>query len=74
MLKKTLDQYKAKRQTVSSLDRQMDDICETFDRVSLEVLEYDDTTVRQLIDTIKVMSEDKLLIIFKGGFEMAQMM
>lgn len=28
--------------------------------------------MRQLIDTIKVVNEDKLLIIFKGGIQMEQ--
>jgi hypothetical protein len=37
-----------------------------------ESKEYSDSVVRQLIDTIKVVNEDKLLIIFKGGFQMEQ--
>ena len=33
---------------------------------------YSDNVVRQMIDTIKVVNEDKLLIIFKGGCEVEQ--
>lgn len=50
----------------------MDDICETLGRASLKITEYDVPTVRQLIHAIRVMSEDSLLIIFKGKFEINQ--
>lgn len=73
-LQKVLEDYKSQRQVVTSIDRQMYDLCETLGRTSLDVTEYDDKNIRQLIDTIKVMGEDKLLIIFKGGFEMKQPM
>ena len=34
-----------------------------------EVIEYNDSLVRQLIDTIKVIGTDRLLVIFKNGLE-----
>ncbi len=36
--------------------------------------EYDDKLVRQIIDTIKVMSENKIIICFKNGLEYEQEM
>ena len=33
------------------------------------VIEYNNQAIRQIIDCIKVISQDEITIIFKGGFE-----
>ncbi|MEG0900032.1 MAG: hypothetical protein RSF40_10030 [Oscillospiraceae bacterium] len=73
-LQTLLEGYKTQRQAVTSLDRQMGEICETLGKSILAITEYDDKNVRQLIDTIKVVGDNQLLIIFKGGFELEQTM
>lgn len=73
-LQTLLEGYKSQRQAVTSLDRQMGEICETLGKTALAITEYDDKNVRQLIDTIKVVGDSQLLIIFKGGFELEQTM
>lgn len=52
--------------------RKIEDMSAALRNVPFEVSEYSDNVVRQMVDTIKVMNEDKLLIIFKGGFEVQQ--
>ncbi|MEW6274440.1 MAG: hypothetical protein AB1556_04925 [Bacillota bacterium] len=39
---------------------------------NFNLAEYDDALVRQLVDTVKVLSDSKILITFKGGLEMEQ--
>ena len=36
---------------------------------SAEITEWDDTLVRQLVDTVKVLAKDKILLILKSGKE-----
>ena len=40
--------------------------------VTFECTEYKDSVVRQMIDTIRVMSAEKLPIVFKGGYAIEQ--
>lgn len=71
-LRQTLEQCRAKQNGPDDLTRQIDDICNALRNAPFEITEYNNNVVRQLIDTIKVVNEDKLLIIFKGGFQMEQ--
>lgn len=73
-LQQVLASYQLQKQALTSVNRQMDDICETLGNATLEITEYNDKNIRQLIETIKVMDRDKLLIVFKGGFEMEVLM
>lgn len=71
-LQKTLKQYQAEQNGPDELARQMDDICKALEDAPFEITEYSNNIVRQFIDTIKVVNEDKLLFIFKGGITMEQ--
>lgn len=71
-LRQTLEQCRAKQNGPDELTRQIDDICNALRNAPFEITEYSNNVVRQLIDTIKVVNEDKLFIIFKGGFQMEQ--
>lgn len=71
-LQKTLEQYQAEQNGPDELARQMDDICKALEDAPFEITEYSNNIVRQFIDTIKVVNEDKLLFIFKGGITMEQ--
>jgi DNA invertase Pin-like site-specific DNA recombinase len=72
ILRQTLEQCRAKQNGPDELTRRIDDICRALQNAPFESTEYSDSVVRQLIDTIKVVNEDKLLIIFKGGIQMEQ--
>jgi len=71
-LRQTLEQCRAKQSGPDELTQQIDDICNALRNAPFEITEYNNNVVRQLIDTIKVVNEDKLLIIFKGGFQLEQ--
>lgn len=71
-LQKTLEQYQAEQNGPDKLARQIDDICKALEDAPFEITEYSNNIVRQFIDTIKVVNEDKLLFIFKGGITMEQ--
>ena len=42
---------------------------EAMNNFSAEITEWDDTLVRQLVDTVKVLAKDKILLILKSGKE-----
>lgn len=71
-LQKTLEQYQAEQNGPDELARQIDDISKALEDAPFEITEYSNNIVRQFIDTIKVVNEDKLLFIFKGGITMEQ--
>lgn len=71
-LQKMLEQHQAQQNGPDELNRQVDDICEALKDAFFEMTEYSNNIVRQFIDAIKVMDEDKLLIVFKSGFEAEQ--
>jgi ribosomal protein L16 Arg81 hydroxylase len=50
----------------------MNELFSILESEALTMTEFDNTLVKQLINTIKVKSKDKILIIFNGGFEMEQ--
>lgn len=52
--------------------RKIENMRAALRNASFEISEYSDNVVRQMIDTIKVINENKLLIIFKGGCEVEQ--
>ena len=47
-------------------------ICSELGMDTFECTEYKDSVVRQMIDTIRVMSAEKLPIVFKGGYAIEQ--
>lgn len=47
----------------------MNEVLNTLDALKNHPIEYDDKAVRLLIDCIKVLSKNELLVIFKGGIE-----
>ncbi|TCL54097.1 DNA invertase Pin-like site-specific DNA recombinase [Kineothrix alysoides] len=71
-LRKKREQYRTELYSSDELTRQIDDICGALQNAPFESTEYSDSVVRQFIDTIKVVNENKLLIIFKGGIQMEQ--
>ena len=43
---------------------------EELQKAKFQMTEYDDVTVRKVIECIRVLSKTEVQIIFKGGFEM----
>ena len=53
----------------SANENRMNEVINLTDILKNQPLEYDDKATRKLIDCIKVMSKNELLIIFKGGIK-----
>ncbi|MEG1084319.1 MAG: hypothetical protein RSE04_07740, partial [Hydrogenoanaerobacterium sp.] len=49
------------------VSHQVDMMLEALKTAPLTVIEYDDNLTRQLIDTINVIGDNRLLIVFKDG-------
>jgi DNA invertase Pin-like site-specific DNA recombinase len=71
-LQKTLERHKAQQNGPDTITLQMMNICNALRDAPFECTEYKDSVVRQMIDTIKVMSADTLRIFFKGGYTVEQ--
>lgn len=67
--KEMINLKKQNQVKASSNEGRMQEIINTVDAMKNSVIEYDDKITRKLIDCIKVMSKNELLIIFKGGIE-----
>ncbi len=71
-LQATLDELKTKAEIECNITQKVGQAIEIMESLDEEVERYDDILVRQSIDTIRVMGSDRLLIVFKDGFEWEQ--
>lgn len=67
--KKIISQKRDKEMVSSANEIRMDEIINTVEKLKNTSIQYDDKITRKLIDCIKVMSKNELLIIFKGGIQ-----
>lgn len=67
--KKIIAQKKQNHPEITTNEKRMTEIFETLESMKNTPIEYDDKMTRKLIDCIKVMSKNQLLIIFKGGIQ-----
>ena len=59
---------------IAQADKRAEQIAAELDTVETGITSFDELTVRQLVGAIRVLSEDKLLIRFKDGTEIEQIM
>lgn len=71
-LHERLKQYREACAAEKSADLKLAEMTHTLEAEPEEVIEYNASLVRQLIDTIKVIGTDRLLVIFKNGLEYEQ--
>lgn len=45
---------------------------EAMENVSSELAQWDESIIRQLVDTVKVLSEDSIKVYLRGGLEVEQ--
>lgn len=43
-----------------------------LDRDALDITEWDESVIRQMVETVKVMSKDEIIVTLKGGAEINQ--
>ena len=67
-----LTEYRQSCLTEKSVGGRTGDMTEALESEPEECIKYDNALVRQLIETIKVIGSDRLLVIFKSGFEYEQ--
>jgi len=68
----TLRGYEAAQKASGISAAQLDRICGALDRLLTNLDRWDDETVRNLIHTVKVLSKDKILVMFRTGTESEQ--
>ena len=72
VLREQLEMLEASSVESGSGDSEKDRITKIFEKMNLEIVEYDDLLVRRLIECIKIMSDKTVVIIFKGGIEVTE--
>ena len=68
-LKAVIKDKKSKQSVSEKSTKRMEEIMVTIEELKDTPIAFDNYAIRQIIDCIKVISEDEITIIFKGGFE-----
>lgn len=71
-LQKIKTQYTEQEARQDSFQRRIEDMKKFLNTADCKLMGFDNQLVRQLIQSIKVVSKDKILIKFKSGLEMEQ--
>lgn len=71
-LQDVIRNHESQSATMEKVSSQIGEILILLETQDLNLTEYDETLVRRIIDEVKVISEDKVLITFKGGIESEQ--
>ena len=58
-------------QVEARIDRILD-AAQTLENASLHITEWDESAVRQLVETVKILSKDEVAVTLKGGIEICQ--
>ena len=48
------------------------DAAQTLENASPHITEWDESAVRQLVETVKILSKDEVAVTLKGGIEICQ--
>ena len=60
--------------TYADIHQRIADAAELLDRDTLDITEWDESIIRQMVETVKVMSKDEIIVTLKGGAEINQRM
>jgi hypothetical protein len=64
----------AQQQDDSAANRKIADAIHVLNGGSSEITEWDESMIRQIVDTIKVISEDRILVCLRGGMEIEEIL
>lgn len=56
----------------SKANQRIMDAAQTLENASLHITEWDESAVRQLVETVKILSKDEVAVTLKGGIEICQ--
>ncbi len=68
-IKSIIAEKKVKQTSAKKSAGRLDEILEAVDLLKDQPIEFNNQAIRKLIECIKVISKNEILIIFKGGFE-----
>ena len=68
-LNERLKMLKSQNQTSAETKQKLDKVTEMIEHEKFELETFDNVLVRKLIDCIKILSKNEILVIFKGGYE-----
>ena len=71
---KARNEYTEQKLLYDTYSHRVNEIQKFLEDKNYSMTEFDDALVRQLIQTVKIMSEDKMIIVFKSGIELEQSM
>ena len=54
--------------------RRIEDAAAAMEQASAEISEWDEALIRQLVDTVKVVSAEKITVYLRGGIQIEQNM
>lgn len=64
----------AQQQDDSAANRKIADAIHVLNGGSSEITEWDESMIRQIVDTVKVIGEDKILVCLRGGMEIEEIL
>jgi len=73
-LKKKREFLEEQRRNNAVAAQRIESAASAMEHGKAEKLEWDETLIRQLVDTVKVISADRILVYLRGGFEIEQKM
>ena len=62
----------AKSKHNAEINQRIMDAAELLDRDAFSITEWDESMIRQMVDTVKVMSKNEIIVTLKGGAEINQ--
>ena len=71
-LKKERTDIQAQYQTNSQALQSIEDAAEVLDAQPMELAQWDESLIRQLVDTVRVISAGKIVVCLRGGVEIEQ--
>ena len=71
-LKRKRAYLQEQREKDSAAARRIDAVATAMEQLPVELTQWEENTIRQLVDTVKVLSKDRILVCFRCGFEIEQ--
>ena len=68
----TLCQFSELRETNAQAVRRIEDATAAMAQASPHISEWDEALIRQLVDTVKVNSAEKITVFLRGGIQVEQ--
>ena len=64
----------AKSKHNAEINQRIVDAAELLDKDTLDITEWDESVIRQMVETVKVLSKNEIIVTLKGGAEINQRM